>query len=207
MLPGRTFIARHGETVFNRAARIQGDRLHTPLTRAGFAQAEAMGEGLAKRLDEGNPIALWASPTGRALQTLAIIAEHLDEDWHGARTDVRLGEIGMGGWDGMRYAEIEALHGPVIDRKRDIFIRVAPAGETYATVAERLRGWISEQTTVEDRLVVMHGGSSQILRGLLVGGDPHPSCGTAVAPRLPQGSVVCHEDGRERIIVRGGGRH
>ena len=43
---GRDFIARHGETVFNAAARLQGDAPHTPLTRAGFAQADALGRAL-----------------------------------------------------------------------------------------------------------------------------------------------------------------
>ncbi len=206
-LPGRTFIARHGETVFNAARRMQGDLLHTPLTRAGFAQAEAMGEGLLKTLGEGDPITLWASPTGRALQTLAVIAEHLGEDWHTARTDPRLAEIGMGGWDGLPYAEIEATHGPIFDPKLDVFVKTAPDGETYAAVAARLRQWIDEQTVAEDRLIVMHGGSSQVLRGLLIGGNAHPACGTPVAPRLPQGSVVCYQNGRETIVVRGRGHN
>ena len=39
----RLFIARHGETIFNLAGRIQGDHVHTPLTRTGFAQADEMG--------------------------------------------------------------------------------------------------------------------------------------------------------------------
>ena len=43
---GRDFIARHGETVFNIARRMQGDHPPTPLTRAGFAQADAMGAAL-----------------------------------------------------------------------------------------------------------------------------------------------------------------
>jgi broad specificity phosphatase PhoE len=32
-------LARHAETVFNAAARMQGNMAHTPLTRAGIAQA------------------------------------------------------------------------------------------------------------------------------------------------------------------------
>ena len=32
-LNGRIFIARHGETVFNFAKRMQGDKRDTPLTR------------------------------------------------------------------------------------------------------------------------------------------------------------------------------
>ena len=206
-LQGRTFIARHGETVFNAARRMQGALVHTPLTRAGFVQAEAMGSGLAASIAPDSTLDLWASPTGRALQTLAIIAEHIGRDWHGAHTDARLSEIGMGGWDGLAYADIEAEHGPIFDPTLDIFVRVAPDGESYAQVAERLKTWISEQQGVGDRLVVMHGGSSQVLRGLLVGGAPHPACGTLVAPRLPQGSVALIEDGRERVVVHGGGRN
>ena len=209
-MPGRTFIARHGETVFNAAARIQGELLHTPLTRAGFAQADAMGERLEQVLSEGNPLALWASPTGRALQTLAVVAEHLGEDWHAARTDARLSELGMGGWDGRLYAEIAAEVGPFFDARDGTFTVVAPGGEGYASVAARLRSWVEEQAAADDadgdRLVVMHGVSSRVLRGLLVGGVPHPNCGTPVAPSLPQGSVVLIEGGRERVVVRGSGR-
>lgn len=204
-LPGRTLIARHGETVFNAAGRIQGELLHTPLTRAGFAQADAMGEALLRVLDEGDPLTMWASPTGRALQTLAVIAEHLGEDWHTARTDARLREIGMGGWDGRPYAEIEAEQGRIYDPRLEVFIATAPGGETYAQVAERLRDWVADQTRAEDRLIVMHGASSMVLRGLLTGGNAHPACGTAVAPHLPQGSVVLIEGGRERVVVRGAG--
>lgn len=208
-LPGRTFIARHGETVFNAAARMQGDLLHTPLTRAGFAQADAMGERLEKVLSEGDSLALWASPTGRALQTLAVIAEHLGEDWHAARTDQRLGEIGMGGWDGRPYADIAAEVGPFFDPLHGVFLQVAPGGEDYAGVASRLQSWVLEQARADDahgdRLIVMHGVSSRVLRGMLVGGMPHPNCATPVAANVPQGSVVLIEGGRERVVVRGTG--
>lgn len=206
-LPGRTFIARHGETVFNKAQRMQGALLHTPLTRAGFAQAEAMGQQLAQVIDPAAPLELWASPTGRALQTLAIVAEHLGRDWHAARQDARLAEIGMGGWDGLPYAEIAAREGPIFDVERDVFIRTAPDGESYAQVAARLADWIAAQTEPRDRLVIMHGASSSVLRGLLVGGSAHPVCGTLTAPRLPQGSVVRIEDGRETVVVTGTGTH
>ncbi|HTI31586.1 MAG TPA: histidine phosphatase family protein [Sphingomonas sp.] len=204
-LSGKAFIARHGETVFNSAKRMQGALLHTPLTRAGMAQAEKMGADLAALLGKKPPLELWSSPTGRALQTLAIIAEHLELDWHEAHQDARLAEIGMGGWDGKPYAEIEAEHGAIFDRDLDVFVRTAPDGEDYAAVAGRLTPWIADQTAPRDRLIVMHGASSQVLRGLLVGGRPHPVCGTIVAPRLPQGSVAMIENGRETIVVTGSG--
>jgi broad specificity phosphatase PhoE len=65
MSPNRYFIARHGETVFNAAGRMQGDALHTPLTRAGFAQAEEMGLALRLRLGPRPDLALWTSDAGR----------------------------------------------------------------------------------------------------------------------------------------------
>src|SRR6478735_6515412 len=74
---GRDFIARHGETVFNIARRMQGDHPHTPLTRAGFAQADQMGAALREILGPKPKLTMWSSSAGRALQTLAIIAEHL----------------------------------------------------------------------------------------------------------------------------------
>ena len=40
-----------------------------------------------------------------------MIAEHLELDWHQARTDARLGEIDIGGWSGRLYYRA--------DRRRD----------------------------------------------------------------------------------------
>ena len=42
--------------------------------RAGFAQAEEMGRALRATLGPQPAATLWASPTGRALQTIAVIA-------------------------------------------------------------------------------------------------------------------------------------
>jgi probable phosphoglycerate mutase len=203
---GRFFVARHGETVFNAAGRIQGDFEHTPLTRAGFAQAEAMGEALRRRLGPKPPLALWSSPTGRALQTLAVIAEHLELDWHTARTDERLREIGMGDWSGRYYRDIVAEGGLVYDSATLLFRRHPPGGETYPQVAERLRAWLeAEESEDGDRLVVMHGMSARVLRGLLTSSAPHPACGAPVAPDLSQGSIVAVEGGRERVLHRAAG--
>ena len=204
-LPGKAYIARHGETVFNSAKRMQGELLHTPLTRAGIAQAEKMGAELTAALGKNPDLELWASPTGRALQTLAIIAEHLGLDWHATHQDARLAEIGMGAWDGRPYPDIIAEEGEIFDAEAGVFIKVAPGGESYAQVAGRLRPWVAEQATPRDRLIIMHGVSAQVLRGMLTGGTPHPNCGTPVGARLPQGSVAMVEDGRETIVVRGTG--
>ena len=202
------YIARHGETVFNFAGRIQGDAPHTPLTRAGFAQAEEMGRALRAHLGARPEIELWASPTGRALQTLAIVAEHLELDWHEARTDPRLAEIDMGEWGGRYYRDIIAETGPFVDRDAGIFTRRAPGGEWYDDIAARLGAWLDECASGPgERLVIMHGISSRVLRGMLTGACHRPGCGAPVADGLPQGSMVRIEDGLETILHLGTGTH
>ncbi len=205
MRHGRDFIARHGETVFNAAARLQGDAPHTPLTRAGFAQADAIGAALRVELGVSPRLELWASPTGRALQTLAIVAEHLALDWHAARTDARLVEIGTGSWGGRSYADVAADHGRSIVRD-DGTLAVAPDGETYPAIAVRVGGWLADSDAPGDRLAIMHGISSRVLRGVMTGLPDDPKLSAPIAAALPQGSVVMIEGGRETLLHRGAGR-
>ena len=201
-MKGRLFLARHGETVFNAAARMQGETLHTPLTRAGFAQAEGMGAVLARHLGRAPELEMWASPTGRALQTLAIVAEHLGLDWHEARTDERLSEIRLGEWGGRTFREVEAETGPFVDRKRLLFTREPPGGEWYDAVALRLQAWLDDLPDAgADRLVVMHGISSRVLRGILTGAPHSEGCRAPVADPLPQGAIVCIADGVETVLA------
>jgi broad specificity phosphatase PhoE len=202
---GRDFLARHGETVFNAASLMQGDALHTPLTRAGFAQAEAMGAALRTALGARPALTLWASPTGRALQTLAVIAEHLELDWHLARTDARLGELGVGSWGGQSYRALAAAGGPIIDPATGA-LGPAPDGEPYPALAARLTGWLADTAgDAGDRLVIMHGISSAVLRGVMLGRAPAASLGAPIAPPLPQGSIVMIEKGQESVVHRGTG--
>jgi glucosyl-3-phosphoglycerate phosphatase len=204
---GRDFIARHGETVFNIARRMQGDHPHTPLTRAGFAQADAMGAALRDILGVKPAITLWSSSAGRALQTLAVIAEHLELDWHQVRTDDRLVEIGMGAWSGRYYADLEDELGPFLDIEHGLYTRAPEGGEWYDAIAARVSGWLADtQDDPGDRLVIMHGMSSRILRGVMTGRDVMPQFDAPVAPDLPQGSVVKIEQGVETVVHLGTGR-
>ncbi len=206
-LQGRIFIARHGETVFNASQRMQGQNsTHTPLTRVGFAQADGMGSALANWLGTRQSLSLWSSSAGRALQTLAIIAEHIGEDWHGASVDDRLCEIDVGNWSGRTYAEVIATEGEILDQERKLFCRVPEGGESYADVATRLASWIADTSHARgDRLVIMHGMSARVLRGLLLGLEVDPIYGAPIADSLPQGTITMVGGGAEKIIHRGGG--
>lgn len=201
---GRDFIARHGETVFNAARRLQGDAPHTPLTRSGFAQADEMGRALRALLGPTPALTLWSSSSGRALQTLAVIAEHLALDWHAARVDDRLVEIGMGAWGGRYYADVIGEVGPVIDR--DGLLRPAPDGEDYPAIAARMGSWLAATADAEqDRLVIGHGISSRVLRGLMTEAPVHPAYAVPIRPGLPQGSIVVIEGGAETVAHLGTG--
>ena len=200
----RLFIARHGETIFNLAGRIQGEHVHTPLTRTGFAQADEMGRALALHLATEEPVLdLIASDTDRALQTLSVIAEHVGADWHQARSDARLREIDMGEWGGAWYRD---LAGKLeIDHQEGLFATVAPGGETYRDIAVRLGQWLGEQDFARDTVLISHGMTSRVLRGLLTRREPHPRFDTPIAEGLPQGSIVQICDGVETVIHLGGG--
>ncbi|WP_242138324.1 histidine phosphatase family protein [Sphingomonas sp. TREG-RG-20F-R18-01] len=202
---GRDYIARHGETVFNAAGRLQGEHPHTPLTRAGFAQADEMGRVLRQKLGSKPALTLWASPTGRALQTLAVIAEHLELDWHAAKTDSRLVEIGTGDWAGRYYADLAAEGQKVVDRATGL-LHPAPNGEQYPAIAARVSGWLADTDgDPGDRLVIMHGVSSRVLRGVMTGGADLPGYGAPALPGLPQGSIVSIARGVETLVHRGAG--
>jgi glucosyl-3-phosphoglycerate phosphatase len=205
-LQGRIFIARHGETVFNAAGRMQGATQDTPLTRAGFAQADAMGAALATYLGTKQSLRMYCSPSGRALQTLAIIAEHIGEDWHQATHDARLMEIDVGAWGGRTYAEIIAEQGEIMNRDASLFSVRPPDGERYDAIAARLNAWIADTRGDRgDRLVIMHGMSARVLRGILLGLPVDPIFHAPIAPSVPQGTIVMVGNGAETIVNQGGG--
>lgn len=197
------YLARHAETVYNAGARMQGHMAHTPLTRRGVAQAEAMGAALAAALGPRPDIDLWVSPSGRTLQTMAIVAEHLGHDFFDARKDERLLEIDVGRWEGRLYADIVAESGPILCAERRVFTVPPPGGEWYPAIAARLKSWIADLDPARPALAISHGVTARVLRGLLVGGFEHE--GVIVAPDAPQGTVFRIEDGAETAIHVGSG--
>lgn len=202
---GRDFIARHGETVYNAAARFQEGEPHVPLTRTGFLQVDEMGRALRALLGASPKVTIWCSTSERAVQTMAVIANWLELDPFAAKLDERLREINTGSWGGRYYNDIVAeVGGPIV--LADGVIKTPADGETYPQVEARLETWIAEtDTDPGDRLVVSHGNTARVLRGMLAGLPPHPLAGTPFAPALPQGSVSLVEGGEDTVAHRGTG--
>jgi broad specificity phosphatase PhoE len=198
------YLARHAETVFNRAARMQGQNFHTPLTNTGIAQAHAIGAALKDHLGVKPDVMFWASTAGRAQQTASIVADYLQIDFFDIRLDARLQEINVNAWEGRSYAEVIADHGPILDPVRRLFSARAPGGEWYDDIALRMQSWLEDvRGQTRPQLAIAHGISARVLRGLLVGGALVD--GTAVADDLPQGTMVRIEHGIETPIIIGTG--
>lgn len=201
----RLFIARHGETVFNAVGRMQGMDAHTPLTREGCEQAVKMGEALRSHVNDPASLKLISSPSGRTLQTLALVAAEIDVDWHDHETDIRLREIDVGVWEGHYYRDLFPSIGELVDPEHKLFKIVAPGGEDYPSVAARLRAWLADQDFASDMLVLTHGMTARVLRGLLLGLPDLEAFGAPVAPSLAQGSMVMIRDGVELMVIDGAG--
>lgn len=203
----RLFIARHGETVFNAVARMQGQgEIHTPLTWEGCIQASRMGKALAEYLGTDDRPLLWSSTAGRALQTLALIAEQLGADWHQARRDDRLLEIDVGTWSGRTYSDISAEIGPIVNLEHKLFSVKPDRGEWYDDLASRLTAWLAELDYGSDMLIICHGMTARVLRGLLMGLPELPGFDAPIAASLAQGSMVMIRDGCEEIVIDGAGK-
>lgn len=156
------YILRHGETLWNAENRMQGE-LNSPLTEKGLRDAARQGEILRGLSLQG--FSFFCSPQGRAFQTagiaLAGIADHI-------RTDDRLREIGVGDWSGLLRDDLPMPKG------KDPFMaqyEIAPNGEGFAAVKVRAAAFLSD--LAGPAVLVTHGITSSILRGLIAGEKAH----------------------------------
>lgn len=201
---GRDFIVRHGETTYNAARRFQEGEPFVPFTRTGFLQADAIGRALRDTLGAKPALALWCAPAERAVQTLAIVAGWLELDPFAAKLDRRLLEIDTGSFGGRYVRDVQAEYGEVSGP--DGVLRTPADGETYAQVAARVSDWLADTAgDPGDRLVVSHGNTIRVMRGLMTGLAPHPAAGVPFAPNLSQGSVSLVAGGAESVLHEGTG--
>lgn len=164
------YLLRHGETVWNRSGRLQG-QLDAPLTEQGTRQAVAMGKTLKEILGQG-AFHFLASPLGRTRQSAALIAEQLGYDYDSITWDERLKEITLGDHDGYPgWAQLNKDHPELAKlREADPWNFQHPNGESSQMVQDRVRPLLAEMTQREGVLVVVaHGVVNKILRGLYLG--------------------------------------
>lgn len=161
------YLLRHGETVWNRAGRFQGQG-DAPLTAEGVAQARAMGRRLAQEELAGGR--LISSPLYRAWQSAVLVAEALSLDPHSIEFEPRLMELGFGDWEGLTREEVKAhALSEWQARKADVWNHVPPGGESLAELEARAEDWLTAHRDGETLIVLSHGLTSRVLRGLYLG--------------------------------------
>jgi len=151
----RVILVRHGETHWNREARIQGYHANSPLTDTGIAQARAVAERLAA---EGID-ALYASDAGRTVQTVEPIAAATGLPvTHAA--GVR--ERNYGIFEGRTFAEVEQVFPEAFHkyRTRDPHFAI-DGGESAVQFRDRIVAALAEiarRHAGQRAAVVTHGG-------------------------------------------------
>lgn len=159
------FVLRHGQTEWNAAGRHQG-RLDSPLTSLGREQAAAQGRLLAGA-GLSNGIACLTSPSGRTMATARIALAAIGCQ---ATPDARLMEIGFGRWEGLTALDID-MEWPDNRLGVDMFDWhfTSPEGEDFDAVRSRARSVLDDLKG--PTVIVSHGITSRVLRGLWLGLD------------------------------------
>jgi phosphoserine phosphatase len=144
------YVARHGETDWNREGRYQG-QLESTLTQLGRSQAEALASALAG----SGARRVISSPLARCVQTALPVAAALGV---GVETDARLLEIAHGTWEGRLRAEIERTDAARLRAWMDEPASVRfEGGESLDDVAAR---WLAFTSSLggknEDVVIVTH---------------------------------------------------
>jgi broad specificity phosphatase PhoE len=187
------YYIRHGETAWNAAGRFQGAQ-DIPLNELGLTQAAHAGGILSDLFGRDGRAAaslvFVSSPLGRARHTMELVRGALQLPPGQYALDDRLREIGYGDWEGSTLAQQQASHPETFAiRELDKWDVPPPAGESYASVAERMRDWY--QSLHGDTVAVAHGGTARAL--MVVLGIETPS--GALDQFIEQGTVYVFRDG------------
>jgi phosphoserine phosphatase len=143
------YLARHGETDWNREGRYQGQQ-ESDLTDTGVAQAQAFAQALAAQ----GITRVIASPLRRCIDSSAPLANALGVT---LETDRDLIEIGHGHWEGKLRAQIERE-----DPARWKMWREHPesvvflGGESLRAVDLRWRAFVERLGNADNVAIVTH---------------------------------------------------
>jgi len=169
----RLIFIRHGETDWNVAGRLQGQR-DIALNARGRDQAAAAGRAVGEIIEAdaaGSALAYVASPLGRARRTMELARAALGLPPLAYATDARLMELSFGRWEGLTWPEVKArAPEAAVARETCKWDFAPPDGESYAMLALRVAPWLDELGG--DTLVVSHGGVARVLLAL-IGGVAH----------------------------------
>lgn len=154
------YLARHGETEYNRCNQIQGRGIDEPLNDTGRRQARA----IARHLKEVSIRRIYSSSLKRSKETAEIIAKTFDLEF---QSYADLDEMNFGIYEGQPISEIESelveLHNVWKSGNVD---HACENGESPSIVLNRAAGQIEEVITEHpgsNLLFILHGRLIRIL--------------------------------------------
>jgi 2,3-bisphosphoglycerate-dependent phosphoglycerate mutase len=155
----RILAIRHGETAWNKDARIQG-QIDIPLNDTGLWQASRA----AQALRDEDVHAVYASDLSRAHQTASAIASALGRN---VSTHTGLRERCFGVFQGRTWAELEAgWPDDALAWRKRVPDYAPPEGESLLQLRERVLSTLDEiaaRHLGQQIAVVAHGGVLDIL--------------------------------------------
>lgn len=181
------YVLRHGQTEWNLAGRFQGCQ-DSPLTDLGVSQARQQGVVLAGLDLVTSPIPAFCSPQLRAVRTAKLAGLK-------ASPDDRLMEVSFGPCEGMQRHEVHALLPEAIPTDGLAWHFAVPGGESFASMQGRCQAFLDDLKG--PAIIVTHGITSRVLRGIWLGRDLDGMGELGVG----QGCVYRLSEGRETVLA------
>jgi broad specificity phosphatase PhoE len=164
----KIYLARHGETEWNKEGRSQGCSNDIPLSDIGIKQAKALAERLSsERID-----LFFSSTLGRAFQTAGIVAEKHSKE---VSKYSEFLEINFGCWEGLRIDDIKEKYLDVFNIWRDTpHLAVIPGAENLLEIKERSMRRLFEilkENKEKNILIISHGITIKVMISAIMGID------------------------------------
>lgn len=156
-------LARHGQTDWNQVERFRG-RADVPLNETGLIQAEATGRRIAM---EWKPVAVYASPLSRAVQTAEAIARPFNLE---VQAYPGLIDIDYGQWKGLTPSEVRARWPDMLAAWYNTpHLARIPGGETLDILRARAMAAVRDLTQLHPEDTIAAVGHTVINRVILLG--------------------------------------
>jgi len=184
---GPVWLARHGETEWNRSGRMQG-RKGAPLTDRGWGQARALAAAAVKL----GVTRVVTSPLERALVSATQVGAAVGCPL--VLCDALM-EADFGLCSGLTEPEIEQrFPGLLEERKREKWMHRWPEGESYADMVERVAPALEMIASEPRTMIVAHQSVNRVVSHLLA----DLSCEAALAMAQPSDVILAFESGSVR---------
>lgn len=160
---GVLYLVRHGETVWNREQRYQGQQ-DIPLSEQGILQGQAVAQYFRNQIVD----AVFSSDLSRAYQTATLIAQP-----HGlqVKQEVNLREYCFGVWEGLNRAEVKDRYHDLYKRRQKDINTEIPGGESAHQMLARINIFLEQiiKSDYSSVVAVAHGGSIRAIVAHVLG--------------------------------------